>query len=223
MPAEDGATGEGARWCAPGAGLHAVDRLVLGGLAVPDGLAPLDASAARWVPSLVMDAAHLPPGERRRLLEYAGSLPQEERRSSFAEHPADPGAGPGGRLIRMCRYRNLSLTGLARTLAVLTPSYLSASTYGMIGAGRKELTPRLVTDFAALLGIDVRELAALTGTTPPGTPRPPSPETEDAAALLWEARRLSASQARHLAGLAESLRGDARTGYRLDLPGEAGR
>ncbi|MEU6896017.1 hypothetical protein ABZ934_30540 [Streptomyces sp. NPDC046557] len=58
--------------------------------------------------------------------------------------------------------------------------------------------PRLVTDFAALLGIDVSELAALTGVLLREVPRSPGPETVDAAALLWEVRRLSATQARHV-------------------------
>ncbi|MGE7388191.1 hypothetical protein ACQKM2_22245 [Streptomyces sp. NPDC004126] len=87
---------------------------------------------------------------------------------------------------------------MAKTLAVVTPTYLSAATYGVIGAGRKELTPRLVTDFAALLGIDAYELAALTGIVLSEVPRLPSSEVVDAAALLWEVRRLSATQARHI-------------------------
>lgn len=158
--------------------------------------------------------------ERRQLLDHVRSLPREGRRSPFApEQPASLADGPGGRLIRMSLYRNLSRTGLAHTLGVLTPTYLSASTYGVIGAGRKELTPGLVTDFAAVLGIEARQLAALTGVVLPGTPRPPAPEAVDAAALLWAARSLSAAQAQHVAELAGSLRGDSRAEYRLDLPG----
>ncbi|MFD7591976.1 hypothetical protein ACFV6D_02965 [Kitasatospora sp. NPDC059812] len=73
----------------------------------------------------------------------------------------------------------------------MTPTYLSAATCGVIGSGRKELTPRLVTDFAALLGIDACELATLTGVFLREAPPSPSPEAADAAVLLWEARRLS--------------------------------
>ncbi|MFD8688682.1 hypothetical protein [Streptomyces sp. NPDC059651] len=207
------------RW-APALGLHAADLFVLAGLAVPDDLAPLDAAAARCVPHLVMDAAHLPAEGRRQLLSHVRSLPQADRRSPFVPERAVPLAeGPGGRLIRMCQYRNLSPTGLAHTLAVLTPTYLSAATYGVIGAGRKELTPRLVTDFAALLGIEAGELAALTGVVLPAPPRPPAPEAADAAALLWAARRLSAAQARHAAEVASSMRGASRAEYRVNLPG----
>lgn len=169
---------------------------------------------------LVMDAVHLPPAGRHELLRFVRSLPQEDRRSRFApEQPAPLADGPGGRLIRMFRYRNLNRSGLAHALAVVTPTYLSAPTYGVIGAGGKELTPRLVTDFAALLGIDARELALLTGVVLPETPQPAAPEAVDAAALLWEVRRLSAAQAWNVAELANSMRAEPRSEYRVNLPG----
>jgi hypothetical protein len=102
--------------------------------------------------------------------------------------------------------------GMARALAFVTPTYLSAATYGVIASGRKELTPRLVTDFACLLGIDARELALLTGVLLREVPPPPSSEAVDAAALLWEVRRLSALQARHVSEVARSLREDSPDG-----------
>ncbi|WP_272933087.1 hypothetical protein [Actinacidiphila reveromycinica] len=40
----------------------------------------------------------------------------------------------------------------------------------------------------------------------------PSPEGADAAALLWELRRLTAAQAQHVAELARSLREGSRNG-----------
>jgi transcriptional regulator with XRE-family HTH domain len=213
--------GEGLlRRLATALGFHAVDLFILAGLAVPDDLAPLDATAERWAPYVVMDAVHLPAAGRRELLQLIRSLPQEERRSGFAPKGLAPLTDdPGNRVIRMLRYRNLGWTGIAKTLAVVTPTYLSTATYGAIGAGRKELTPRLVTDFAALLGIDTRELAALTGVFLREVPPPPAPEVVDAAALLCEARRLSAAQARQLSELARSMRGDSRNGYLINLPG----
>jgi transcriptional regulator with XRE-family HTH domain len=198
------------RRLAPALGFHPVDLFILAGQAVPDDLAPLDATAAKWAASTVTDAVRLPTAGRRELLKLIRSLPQEERRSSFAPKPLMPPAGgPGAWVIGMLRHRNLNWMGIARTLAFVTPTYLSAATYGVIGSGGKELTPRLVTDFAALLGIDARELAALTGVFLREMPPPPSPEAVDAAALLWEARRLSAVQARHVSELARSLRGDS--------------
>ncbi|WP_329306807.1 hypothetical protein OG322_21490 [Streptomyces sp. NBC_01260] len=208
------------RRLAPALGLHAVDLFVLAGATVPDDLAPLDTAAAQPASRIVMDAVHLPPAGRHELLRFVRSLPQEDRRSRFApEQPAPLADGPGGRLIRMFRYRNLNRSGLAHALAVVTPTYLSAPTYGVIGAGGKELTPRLVTDFAALLGIDARELALLTGVVLPETPQPAAPEAVDAAALLWEVRRLSAAQARNVAELANSMRAEPRSEYRVNLPG----
>ncbi|MFI0966446.1 hypothetical protein ACH4S8_34395 [Streptomyces sp. NPDC021080] len=198
------------RRIAPALGFHAVDLFVLAGLEVPDDLAPSDAEASRWTPYMVMDAVRLPDTERRELLRLIRSLPQEERPTVFAPKVLAPLASSSGRVIRMLQYRNLGWTGIAKVLAMVTPTYLSASTYGVIGSGRKELTPRLVTDFAALLGIDARELATLTGVRLTEAPPPPAPEAVDASALLWEARRLSGAQARHVSELARSMRGDCR-------------
>jgi hypothetical protein len=208
------------RQLAPALGFHCVDLFILAGLAVPEDLAPLEAAAERWAPYLVMDAVHLPAAGRRGLLQLIRSLPQQERRSPFAPKRLAPLAdGPGARVIRMLQYRNLSWTGMGKALAVVTPTYLAASTYGAIASGRKELTPRLVTDLAALLGIDVVELAALTGVLLQEAPPPPALEAVDAAALLWEARRLSAAQARHVSERARSLREDSPNRYLVNLPG----
>ncbi|MFB6576626.1 hypothetical protein ACFCYC_04160 [Streptomyces sp. NPDC056402] len=207
------------RRIAPAVGFHAVDLFILAGLAVPDDMAPLDAAAERWAPYIAMDAVHLPSAERRELLLLIRSLPQEERLSVFAVKPPAAHAGPGGWVIRMLQYRNLGRHGMAKVLAVVTPTYLSPPTYGVIGDGHKDLTPRSVTDFAVLLGIDARELATLTGVHLREVPPPPAPEAMDAAVLLWEARRLSAAQAQHVAELARSMRGDSAHGYFINLPG----
>ncbi|MFB7373429.1 hypothetical protein ACFC0D_26660 [Streptomyces sp. NPDC056222] len=208
------------RRLAPAVGFHALDLFILAGLAVPDDMAPVDATAERSVRDFVMDAVHLPVAGRQELLQLIRSLPQEERSSRFApkwsEYLAD---GPGGWMVSMLHYRNLSWSGMAHILGVVTPTYLSTVTYRVIGEGYKDLTPRLVTDFAALLGIDARELAALTGVTLPEVPRPPTPEAVDAAALVWEARRLSAAQAHHVSQLASSMRGNSRNEYCINLPG----
>ncbi|MFI5533021.1 hypothetical protein ACIA8O_31235 [Kitasatospora sp. NPDC051853] len=215
------APGEGLlRRLAPALGFRAVDLFVLAGVAVPEDLAPTDVAAQQWVPYVVMDGLHLPAAGRRELLRLARSLPQAERNSPFAPKLLAPlDGGPGSRVIRMLQYRNLTWPGIAKTLGVATPTYLSAPTYGVIGKDLKELTPRLVTDFATLLGIDARELAGLTGVTLQEAPPPPAPEAADAAELLWAARRLSAAQARQLAELARSMREEPRNGYTLNLPG----
>jgi hypothetical protein len=195
------------RRLAPALGFREVDLFVLAGRAVPEDLAPLDAEAARWTARLVSEAARLPGGQRRELLQVVRSFPQKDRTAVFAPRfPSPADGGPGGRLVRMLQYRNLGWMGMARTLALVTPTYLSASAYGLIGSGRAELTPRLVTDFAAVLGINATELAALSGVSLPEPPPSPLPEAEDVAALLWEARRLSATQAQQVSELAAVLR-----------------
>ncbi|MEU9974280.1 hypothetical protein [Streptomyces sp. NPDC051014] len=201
------------RRLAPALGFRAVDLFILSGRAVPEDLAPLESAAAQWVVSTVTDAVRLPAAGRCELLKSMRSLPQEERRFGFGPKPPVPlTGGPGAWVVRMLQYRNLNWTGMARVLAFVTPTYLSAATYGVIASGRNELTPRLVTDFAALLGIDVRELALLTGISLREMPPPASPEAADAAALLWEARRLTAVQARSVAEVARSLREDSPGG-----------
>lgn len=202
---------------APVVGFQAVDLFVLARLPVPDDLAPLDATAGRWAPYIVMDAVHLTAAERHELLQLIRSLPQDQRPSAFAANRL-AAAGPGGWVIRMLQYRNLDWTGMAKLLAVVTPTYLSPSTYGVIGDGRKELTPRLVTDFAALLGMDAQAPAAVTGVHLHEAPPPTAPEAADAAALLWEARRLSATQAQRVSELARSMRPGPVT-YIVNLPG----
>ncbi|SFE74634.1 hypothetical protein SAMN05216251_10544 [Actinacidiphila alni] len=205
------------RRLAPALTFRAVDLFVLAGVAVPEDLAPLDAAARHSVASIVAGAVGLPAAGRSDLLRLIRSMPQEERGSRFSPKPPMPlTGGPGSWVVRMLQYRNLNWMGMARTLAFVTPTCLSAATYGVIGSGRKELSPRLVTDFAAVLGLDARELAGLAGVVLHEMPAPPSPEAVDAAELLWEARRLSAAQARHVSEVAWSLLADSRgaSGYR---------
>ncbi|MEV7595900.1 hypothetical protein AB0O91_00750 [Kitasatospora sp. NPDC089797] len=201
------------RLLAPALGFHAVDLFVLAGRAVPEDLAPLDAQAALSTANIVTDAACLPGTERRDLLALIRSLPQKERRVDFVPRtPVLLTGGAGSWVIRMLQYRNLTRMGIAKALAFVTTTYLSAATFGVIGADRVELTPSLVTDFAAVLGIDARDLAAATGVLLPQAPPPPSAAAADVAELLWEARRLSAAQAQHVSELARALRRDHTAG-----------
>lgn len=93
----------------------------------------------------------------------------------------------------------------------------------MIGSGHKELTPRLVTDLAALLGTDALELAALTGVFLPATPTSPTPQAMDAAALLREARRPAVAQVRHVSEPARSTAARRLAPAWPAIPGPAGR
>ena len=60
----------------------------------------------------------------------------------------------------MIRNRNLGWVAAAKALYLLGGSHpMSASTVGMLGRGRKGITPRLLADFAAVLGIDAGDLS----------------------------------------------------------------
>ncbi|MFI0898689.1 hypothetical protein [Streptomyces sp. NPDC020983] len=192
------------RQLAPALGLHAADLFAAADLALPADLAPPHPDAERHVAVVVADVLRLPPAGQRQLLTRIRALPDEE---PGAPSVRPPGAAlrdlPGGRVVRMLRHRNLGWTGIARILARSTPSYLSAATYGAIGSGRADLTPRLVADAGTVLGVEAHELALLTGGPLP-EPARASPAAGNAAALLWAARRLSAAQ---LECLEHQLRG----------------
>ncbi|KDN87606.1 hypothetical protein [Kitasatospora cheerisanensis] len=191
------------RRLAPALGLRTADLFVLAGVRVPLDLKPLESRAGRRVHWIVRDLLGLPADERAGLLELVRSLPQEERTTAPERPTGEPrGKGAGAKVVRMALNRNLDLFGLAYTMAYLTPSYLSPSTYGLIGRAEEELTPDLAADFATLLGMDPGDLSALTGIALSGPLPPPGPEVTDAVALIWSARRLSDAQ---LAGVAETV------------------
>ncbi|MGW7612952.1 hypothetical protein ACWGKW_38055 [Streptomyces sp. NPDC054766] len=192
----------------PALGMHAVDVFVMAGATVPDDLAPLDAGARKWVPHVVQHAVDLPSEKKSELRHLVRSLPQRKP----AQPPPfpqlfDPPAGPpGALLVRMLRYRNLDWMGMARTFHFLTGRYWSASTYGMVGAGRKQLAPDLVADFGTLLGIPVGDLTALTGITPSEEPHTQEPAAADMAELIWDLRRLTTDQVLQTSEAAASMR-----------------
>lgn len=195
------------RRLAPALHLHAADLCVIAGVAVPDELAALDATAEGTVPSLVRDAMSLRPEQRRRLRRLVRSLPQENRTLPVPIPRAYERyeRGSGGLLMRMVGNRNLSWSGMAKTFLCLTGRYWSASTYGMVGHGRKELTPDLLIDFATVLGIPVDTLSVLTGIDlPDGTPQS-NPAAVDVAELLWDVRRLTSEQVRRVGDMAQAL------------------
>jgi hypothetical protein len=195
------------RWLAPALDLHAADLFVIAGVAVPDELAPLDPEAGPHVPGLAQHALHLPPEHRHRLRRLIHSLPQEERTRplpaprAYEQYPS----GPGGLLVGMLHNRNLRWTAAAKTLLCLTGIYLAASTIGAIGRGRKELSPELLTGLATVLGIPTDDLTALTGIDLPENTPPQNPAAAEIAELIWDVRRLTADQLRHIRDQAESM------------------
>ncbi|MBW8482063.1 hypothetical protein [Actinomadura parmotrematis] len=106
----------------------------------------------------------------------------------------------------LLRNRDLGWSGTAKAMAVMTDGriYLSAATIGGAGRGTVTPTPALLAGFATVLGFSVGDLAAvLDMDAPDGEPSAP-----EVAALLWEARRLTAAQVERLTS---APRGEIRT------------
>jgi hypothetical protein len=182
--------------------------LVLAGLPVPEELAPLDDRAGGWVPSLINAAWRLPPEPLERLITLARALPQHDRArpvpapKPYEEYPP----GLGGMLLRLLRNRNLDWLSAAKTLYLLGGTHpMSASTVGMLGRGRKEMTPRLLADFAAVLGMDASDLAVMGEIGLPPEELPVHPHAPQMAELIWELRRLTYEQVRQLIGHVKSV------------------
>jgi hypothetical protein len=187
--------------------LHLADLLVMANVQRPERLAPLDSEAGGLVPTLVQSTAKLPSDYRRRLIELARSLPQCERTKPVPE-PEDYERYPsdfGGILVRMLENRNLSWVSSAKALYLLGGSPpMSAHVIGALGQGRREVTPRLLADFAAVLGISVGDLAAVGGMEI-REEFPVSPAAADLSMLIWEVRRLTREQVRQLGDEAVSI------------------
>lgn len=115
-------------------------------------------------------------------------------------------SGAGGLVLRPPHNRNLDWSGSAMYLFGLgRGDTLSASTIGGIGHGRKALTPELLAGFAAFLDIASRNLGSLTGVDPTSVDRPVHPGAAEAAALIWNARRLTAGQVQQVADRAHVI------------------
>jgi hypothetical protein len=192
-------------------GMHVPDLYLIAGIEVPTDLAPLDAKAGLQTARLVLDAGELPVRRRGELLDFARSLPQQDRAEPFPaprkweQYPP----GFGGMLARMLATRNLDWMSSVRVLHAVSLGrvYWSGATIGLVGRGRKEVTPALVTVFAATLGIPAADLAALGGMRLPaeaGTGLNPSADAM--AELTWEARRLTAEQVGLVHARAQAIR-----------------
>ncbi|GAA4576282.1 hypothetical protein [Planotetraspora kaengkrachanensis] len=195
------------RRLAPVLGLHAADLFAIAGVGVPEDLAPVDATAGGSVPYLVREVVRLPPEKRPVLRQFVASLPEEERTHPVPKPPVREQylAGPGALLMRMARNRNLGWTATAKTFLAVTGRYWSAATYGGVGHGRTQLTPELLADFSAVLDVPADDLAALTGVALPGAASVPKPAVAGVAELIWDVRRLTATQLRQVSDRAKSM------------------
>jgi hypothetical protein len=115
-------------------------------------------------------------------------------------------SGPGALLMRTTWNRNIDWTAAAKTLAVTTGRWWSAATYGGLGRGRLALTPELLADFSAVLDIAAEDLAVLTGPIPPADLPTQRSSATGVAELIWDVRRLNASQLEQIRDLVSSMR-----------------
>ncbi|MEW2356772.1 helix-turn-helix transcriptional regulator [Spirillospora sp. NPDC029432] len=201
------------RALAPALDLHAADLFVLAAQRVPDDLTPLDGSfyCRRYLDHLMSDTNCLPADQRAELRRLAQEMPQEPRRRPYVPwkwydpHKAGLGALVGNLLFAN---RNLSGSEAAPILAFLSPGrrYVSSTTVVMVGTGHLELTPDWLADLSALIDIPAGDLAAITGIPLPDGSLPEDPAAADAAALLWDVRRLSAEQLWKVCVRAEEMR-----------------
>ena len=199
------------RALAPVLGLRAADVFVLAGVPVPDDLAPLDPAAARDISWLMNVLSRLPAQARSQLRERVASLPRAQRaQGGSPPFYGQPDGSCGSVIMGMLGNRNLNLIGVAKALGLVTGGrlYFAQSTIAMIGHGRKELTPDLLTGFAALLDVPAEDLFTLAGIDLPGELEAPGPAAVELARLIWELRRLSAGQVRQVRDWAVSMEFD---------------
>ncbi|MEV4001188.1 hypothetical protein [Actinomadura sp. NPDC049753] len=192
-------------------GFHTADLFVIAGFPVPEALQPCEAAAGSGLVNLIHVVMALPADQRTHIHETVEHLPQLPR-----IRPADPprafyrgDGGLGAMLVTMlCANRNLqSPINAAKTLHLLTRGrmYLAATTYGHIAAGTVPLRPTWVGGFATALGIPAADLAAITGTDLSEVTPPEDPLAAEMAELLWDCRRLRASQIEHVCAEAEAM------------------
>ncbi|MEY9932581.1 antitoxin component HigA of HigAB toxin-antitoxin module [Catenulispora sp. GP43] len=190
-------------------GLHLEDMLVIAGIDLPDDLKFLDPRARGWLRRLVSRTIRLRPTALDELLRYVESLPRELRTEPVphvpARHHYEPGIG--GVLLHMLHNRNLDWGDAAWMLGEATDGriYWSASTVGMVGAGRKEVTPELLVALAPVLGISPDDLSAVAGMDIPSATPAAESNAFMMADVLWEARSLTVDQVKKVYEKAESL------------------
>lgn len=209
----DGAAPSVAVLCrlAPVLGLHRSDLLLIAGRQIPDDLVPPDPNVRDKVGWLAWALMYLPRAATE-LHELVRSLP----RSSGPVEPVVPAPRrhsypncPGGLVLRLLRNRCLDWGGIARYLyGVGGGPALSASTIGMIGHGRKALTPELLAGFGAVLDIAPADLAVLTGVDISAAGNRIHPDAGEIAELIWNARWLTAEQLRLVQDREHDIRHD---------------
>ena len=150
------------------------------------------------------------PGAATELHELIRSLPRLPRLAEPVA-PTPPRHSypncPGSLVLRLLHNRYLDWTGIAKYLYGLGGGpALSASTIGMIGHGRKALTPDLLAGFGAVLDISSFDLSILTGVDISAADQRAHPDAGEVAELIWSARQLTAEQLRVLEDRVHAIR-----------------
>ncbi|MET3423813.1 plasmid maintenance system antidote protein VapI [Actinoplanes tereljensis] len=197
------------RSLAPVLGLHRSDLFVIAGQPVPDDLAPRDASARHEIRDLAWPLTFLPRAVPE-LYELVRSLPTLPHPSGPTEpaplYRTDPNT-PGGLILRLLLNRNLDRTATAYYLyGIGGGPMLSTSTIYLIGEGRKALTPDLLTSLSAILDVSRSDLGALAGMDLSTAVVRVHRHSDEAAELVWRARRLTAEQLRSVVDRAHEIR-----------------
>ncbi|MFC8268397.1 hypothetical protein ACFUIZ_22140 [Streptomyces cinereoruber] len=192
-------------------GLRVHDLLLVADLPVP-GAAWLFDESAGASSRMVARSLDLPASDRHLLRARARSMTAPpgtlapRRSRPYELYP--PGFGP--LLLRMLALRNLSWSGAAKVMCLMSGVCKAASTIGAVGRGAKPLDAEMLDGFAATLGTPVSVLAALTGVRASPENRAPAPGTVDTAALVWEVRHLTRHQVDRLTEYAGALGGPDR-------------
>ncbi|MEV0730193.1 XRE family transcriptional regulator [Polymorphospora sp. NPDC050346] len=182
---------------APALGVHTTDLYILAGLDVPSDLAPCAPPADSILDHVVRTALRLPFVRREQLLGVARSMPRPDPVAPIVRERDPFPYGPGAVIVRMLRVRNLNNLNSAKMLYRLAGiGPLSAATIQVVGYGRKELTPELLSGFAAVLSFRVEDLAALLDIELMQASPPVDTATRQVAELIWDMRHLSSDQLR---------------------------
>jgi hypothetical protein len=197
---------------APVLGLHAPDLFVLAGAPVPEGLAPLDPAAGSSAIGIASDAVALSTERAHQLQQLIRALPQEER-TKPVQPPKQYDASPGAFLLGMLHNRNLARYYTAGTVYIGTRGrvYLSEIDVQLaLARSDKSLTPDMFAGLENMSGIPVADLAVLTGFDLPSGFIPKQTIPTILAELLWDVRRLTSKQARHMAHVGRSMLQEGR-------------
>jgi hypothetical protein len=189
------------RLLAPVLSMHQADLLAITWADLPEDLAPLDRRATWLLPHLAGHAARLPPEQVRELSERVRGMPQKERPQEPPRPARQPRRSPGGIFLRLFANRNMEhMAGYA--IWAVSGRVLSGSTPVLAGLGGKELTREELADYATVLDISAADLSVITGVDLPAPNPRILPGTAETARLVWDVRRLTADQVRHVRDMA---------------------